>query len=78
MLSFQGIYFTNDQRRNDDLHHYIVRPQSPQAASNYQVKLVQYAFSCRIKDYISLRNVKVFNIIIKNKISFRKVTLPNW
>ena len=43
MLSFQGIFYTNDQRRNEDLHQYIDRPQSPQAASNYQVKLVQYA-----------------------------------
>ena len=43
MLSFQGISFTNDQRRNEDLHQYIYRTQSPQAASKYQVKLVQYA-----------------------------------
>ena len=49
MLSFQGICFTNDQRRNDDLHHYIVRPQSPQAASNYQVKLVQYALVAELR-----------------------------
>ena len=44
MLSFQGISFTNDRRRNEDLHQYIDRPQNPRAASNYQVKLVQYAF----------------------------------
>ena len=44
MLSFQGIFFTNDRRRNEDLHQYIDRPQNPRAASNYQVKLVQYAF----------------------------------
>ena len=53
MLSFQGISFTNDQRRNEDLHQYIYRTQSPQAASKYQVKLVQYASvaELRIRNY---------------------------
>ena len=75
MLSFQGISFTNDQRRNEDLHQYIYRTQSPQAASKYQVKLVQYASvaELRIK---TLRNIKIFNLII-DKISLGKVTLPN-
>ena len=60
MLSFQGIFFTNDQRRNEDLHQYIDRPQSPQAASKYQVKLVQYASVAEL----TLRNIKIFNLII--------------
>ena len=74
MLSFQGIFFTNDQRRNEDLHQYIYRTQSPQAASKYQVKLVQYASVAELR---VRNNVKIFNLIIKDKISFRKVTLPN-
>ena len=60
MLSFQGIFFTNDRRRNEDLHQYIDRPQNPRAASNYQVKLVQYAFVA----VLTLRNIKIFNLII--------------
>ena len=60
MLSFQGIFFTNYRRRNEDLHQYIDRPQNPQAASNYQVKLVQYAFVA----VLTLRNIKIFNLII--------------
>ena len=63
MLSFQGIFFTNDQRRNEDLHQYIDRPQSPQAASKYQVKLVQYASVAELR-IITLRNIKIFNLII--------------
>ena len=68
MLSFQGIFFTNDQRRNEDLHQYIDRPQSPQAASKYQVKLVQYASVAELRvNHSTLRNIKIFNLII-NKI----------
>ena len=63
MLSFQGIFFTNDRRRNEDLHQYIDRPQNPRAASNYQVKLVQYAFVAVLR-IITLRNIKIFNLII--------------
>ena len=56
MLFFQGIFNTNDQRRNEDLHQYIDRPQSPQAASNYQVKLVQYASVAELR--ISIEKYK--------------------
>ena len=63
MLSFQGIFYTNDQRRNEDLHQYIDRTQSPQAASNYQVKLVQYA-SVEVLRIITLRNTNIFTLII--------------
>ena len=64
MLSFQGIFFTNDQRRNEDLHQYIDIPQSPQAASKYQVKLVQYVSVAELRIRNTLRNIKIFNLII--------------